>query len=86
MKRITIIALLLVLATPAFASQRDGEAWTWVRLMKLIELCGLPENRPDPDKVCPIPICQEAEEQLKSYGNCVYSPGVIGIWDGKHCR
>lgn len=88
MKSIATITLLLTLAAPAFAGQledriADGEKW--VRLMTWVEFCTT-------DKEWEISVeerfdaCRIIEHQLRNKDRCMYSPGVIGIWDGKHCR
>ena len=88
MKRITIIALLLALATPTFATsleKRIAEGEAWVNLMEWVEICTTdrPWKFSDEER---LKACLAVEQQLRDQRRCMYSPGVIGIWDGKHCR
>src|SRR5262245_40424309 len=88
MKNITLMALWLTLATPAFATtieERTAQDQRIVNWMEWVEICTT--NKPwrwsDAER---LKVCLLLEQQLRDHGSCMYSPGVIGIWDGKHCR
>jgi hypothetical protein len=83
------ILMLFALAAPGFATTLDERIATdesWVRLMEWVEICTT--NKPwegysDAER---LDACLIKEQQLRNHGRCMYSPGVLGIWNGKHCR
>jgi hypothetical protein len=82
------ILILLTLAIPSFATtldERIAEGERWVNVMDWVKICttdqGVTFSEAERLKVCLV-----LELQLRDQGNCMYSPGVLGIWDGKHCR
>ena len=82
MTRITLIALLLALAPPAFADPNTEKHLYWA---DWIEVCTTDKSWKWSDEER-LKVCLLLEQQLRHQGRCMYSPKVLGIWDGKHCR
>jgi hypothetical protein len=89
MTRFTLAAIvLLALAMPTFATtleERIAEGERWVNVMEWVEICttGRSWKFSEAER---LKVCLEVEQQLRDQGRCMYSPGVLGIWDGRHCR
>lgn len=89
MKRITAGIVLLTLVAPALAETpterniREGEAWA--NTMEWVDICTTGKGWRF-SEVERLKICLIQEQIQRDQGRCMYSPGVLGIWTGKHCR
>lgn len=89
MKHIIAITALLALTAPALAETApdkrriDGEFW--VRTMDWVNVCTTGQGWKFTEDER-LRMCLKIEQEMRDVGNCMYSPGVIGIWNGTHCR
>lgn len=91
MKQIAAGIVLLTLTAPALAGhiatveERIAREQAWVDTMEWVDVCttgrGWRFSEAERFKVC-----VAMEQGLRNEGRCMYVPGVIGTWDGKHCR
>lgn len=80
--------MLLALVAPGFATtldERIAADENAVHWMEWVEICTTdkPWRWSDAER---LKVCLILEQQLRDHGRCMYGPGVIGIWNGKHCR
>ena len=89
MKQIAAGIVLLALATPSFAEtlteRRVREGEVWANTMEWVTICTTGEGWRFSEAER-LKICLVQEQIQRDQGRCMYSPGVLGIWDGKHCR
>jgi hypothetical protein len=82
------ILMLLALAAPGLATtldERIAQGESWVNVMDWVKICTT-DQAVTFSEAERLKVCLELEQQLRGQGSCMYSPGVLGIWDGKHCR
>lgn len=77
------LPISLALATPAFANPSVAGSWAW--WAEWLDICTT-DRKIQNSEVERLKACLVIEQQLRDQGRCMYSPGVIGIWNGKHCR